>query len=1320
MRFKGGQDRYGTLPRPVADALVNAPDPPPEVDPVELSQRLSAAVDDALLADRPALRKRLAALQRRLASGQPADRLLADIEAQLARSGTVLAARRAARPASIEFPPELPITAHLPAIAAALASHQVLVVCGETGSGKTTQLAKLCLDLGRGLYGRIGHTQPRRIAARAVAARLAQELGAPGAVGYSVRFDDTVADGAAIQVLTDGLLLARTESDPDLLAYDTLIIDEAHERSLNIDFLLGYLHRLLARRPDLRLVITSATIDPQRFARHFGGAPVIEVSGRGFPVETRYRPLTSPDPDEADRTLAEGIVTAVAELAAEGPGDILVFLPGEREIRDATEALRAHGTAELELLPLYARLSRAEQDRVFAPGRRRRVVLATNVAETSLTVPGIRYVIDSGLARVSRYNARSHVQRLGIEKISQASADQRAGRCGRLGPGVCIRLYAEDDHAARPAHTDPEIQRASLTGVLLRMHALRLGEAAEFPFMDPPPRRHLRAAGQALFELGALDAAGALTDIGRQLARFPLDPTLGRMLIEAGRTGALREVRVIAAALAVQDPRERPLDQRQHADQVHRQFADERSDFLTLLNIQRAFEAEARHRSQAKLRAWCREHFLSYLRLREWRDVTGQLTELANAMGLRASSLDADYAAIHRALLAGLLGRIARRQDAPPGHSRSRQPRTLDGARGTQLAVFPGSPLAKKPPRWLMAAELVDTGRLYARTVAAIEPHWVEAAAAHLLRRDYSEPHWDAASRRPVAFERVTLFGLTLVSRRKIAYGTVDPGHARAIFIREALIDGALDADCPALADNRRRLVGIETLEAKLRRPLLIDEDGLFALYDARLPADVWDAHRLGHWLRRQPPDVLRLDDAQLTTAPVEQASPADYPDRLTAGGALLPLHYRFEPGHDDDGITVRVPQGLLGRIDADVFDWLIPGWLAEKCTALIRSLPAALRRQFVPAPDVARRALALMEPGAGPLLPALARALSGLTGADCPPSAFDPQRLERHLRMRFEIVDDHGVPLGTGRDLAQLIARHGARASSAPPAPTPHPLERDGITAWDFGALPRQVTLPGPGGALLLRFPALVDADDGCAVRLFDDETAAPAAHRGGVQALLAQVLAAELPDVAALAPVAALYRRLGNPDDLRRDLHRAVIASVWREPDSPRDDAAFECLASTLLGRLPDAGARLTQAVADTLRLARDIGRELDRATTLALLEVAADLREQIGHLVHPGFIAQTPPQWLTELPRYLKAARLRLDRARLEPAAERAARQSLQPLWQVFWQIYPAQVTPALTELRWLLEELRVALFAPTLGTTEPVSVLRLQRLLAAASA
>jgi ATP-dependent helicase HrpA len=1296
---------------------VNAPETPPETDPAERVERLAAAVDDVLLSDRPALTKRLAALHRRLAAGQPTDRLQADIESQLDRSEAVIAARRAARPAGIDFPSELPITAHLPDIAAALANQQVLVVCGETGSGKTTQLAKLCLHLGRGLYGRIGHTQPRRIAARAVAARLADELHAPRAVGYSVRFDDTVADSAAIQVLTDGLLLARTESDPDLLAYDTLIIDEAHERSLNIDFLLGYLHRLLPRRPDLRLIITSATIDPQRFARHFGNAPVIEVSGRGYPVETRYRPLVSPDPDEADRTLAEGIVGAVSELTAEGSGDILVFLPGEREIRDATEAIRAHGTADIELLPLYARLSRAEQDRVFAPGRRRRVVLATNVAETSLTVPGIRYVIDSGLARVSRYGARGHVQRLGIEKISQASADQRAGRCGRLGPGVCVRLYAEDDYAHRAPHTDPEIQRASLTGVLLRMHALALGEAADFPFMDPPPRRQLRAAEQALFELGALDAGGALTPTGRQLARFPLDPALGRMLIEAHLTGALREVRVIAAALAVQDPRERPLDQRQHADQVHRQFADERSDFLTLLNIQRAFEEAARHRSQAKLRAWCREHFLSYLRLREWRDVTGQLTELANAMGLRASSLDADYAAIHRALLAGLLGRIARRQDAPTGQKRSRQPRTLDGARGTQLVVFPGSPLAKKPPRWLVAAELVDIGRLYARTVAAIEPHWVEAAAGHLLRRDYSEPHWDAGSRRPVAFERVTLYGLTLVSRRQVAYGNVDPVHARAIFIREAIIDGALDADCPALADNRRRLAALETLEAKLRRPLLIDEDALYALYDARLPADVWDAHRLTHWLRRQPADALRLDDALLTTAPADTVSPDAYPDRLAAGGALLAVHYRFEPGQDDDGVTVRVPRALLARVHDDAFDWLIPGWLAEKCAALIRSLPGALRRQFVPATDMARRALDRMQPGAGPLLPALATALADLTGADCPVSAFDPRRLDRHLRTRFEIVDDHGSPLAAGRDLAQLKARFGV-ADVPTPAPFPaHPLERDGITAWTFGALPQQVTLPGPGGALLLRFPALVDAGDTCALRLFDDECAAAQAHRCGVRELLMHALADRLPTAADVAPLAALYRRLGAPAALLADLRHAIVDSVWTEPAMPRSADEFGALTHALAAPLQAAVTSITATVADTLRLSRDVKHQLDRATTLPLLELAADLRDQLDRLVYSGFVAHTTREWLPELPRYLEAARQRLDRAQGNPTADTAARQSLQPLWQAFWQVYPARSTPALTELRWLLEELRVQLFAPSLGTRQPVSVARLTRLLEA---
>ena len=1302
---------------------MNRPEPPPDADSATLSpggHALAAALDDALLTDRPLLRKRLLTLQRRLAARQPTDRLQADIEAQLARSATVVAARRAARPGSVAFPSELPITAHLPQITAALQAHQVVVVCGETGSGKTTQLAKLCLHLGRGVHGRIGHTQPRRIAARAVAARLAVELAAPRAVGYSVRFDDTVADSAAIQVMTDGLLLAHTQSDPDLLAYDTLIIDEAHERSLNIDFLLGYSHRLLARRPDLRLIITSATIDPQRFAQHFGNAPIIEVSGRGHPVELRYCPLVTPDPDQADRTLVEGIVAAVAELQDEGPGDVLVFLPGEREIRDATEALRAHGTAGLELLPLYARLSRAEQDRIFAPARQRRVVLATNVAETSLTVPGIRYVVDSGLARVSRYGARSHVQRLGIEKIAQAAADQRAGRCGRLGPGVCIRLYAEDDYANRSRHTDPEIHRASLASVVLRMQALQLGEAADFPFLDPPQRRHLRAAQQALFELGAVDSAGALTGIGRQLARFPLDPSLGRMLIEAGRTGALREVLIITAALTVPDVRERPLDAREHADQMHRQFADARSDFLTLLNIYRAFEQEARHRSQAKLRLWCREHFLSYLRLREWRDIAGQLTELANSMGLRASSLDADYDAIHRALLAGLLGRIARRQDGPRGESRrARMSRGLEGTRGTQLWVFPGSALARKPPRWLMAAELVETGRLYARTVAAIEPHWVEAAAAHLLRRDYSEPQWDSASRRPVAFERVTLFGLTLASRRRVAYGPIDPVHARAIFIREAMIDGALDADCPALAANRRLMAQLETLQAKARRPLLIDEDALFALYDAQLPAEVWDGHRFDHWLRRQAADALRLTADQLLTDRADRITPQDYPDRLTAGGALLPLHYRFEPGQDDDGITVRLPRALLSRVDTDVFDWLIPGWLAEKCAALIRSLPGPLRRQFVPAPDYAARALARLKPGTGPLLPALAGALSDLADQPCPPQAFDPDRLERHLCLRFEIVDEHGIPLATGRDLSRLRARFDQIPAPVATSGRPHALERDGITTWDFGTLPRQVTTPGPGGALLLRWPALVDAGETCALRLFDDPTAATTAHRRGVRALLTRALAGDLPQPDAAAAAAALYRRLDTPAELLRDLQRASIDSVWEDPNLPRGGGEFAALVTALSTRVAPAADRITTTITDTLRAWREIERQLDHTTTLALIEVAADLRDQLGRLIHRGFVAETPVQWLTELPRYLTAAALRLERARQNPAAERANRQALQPLWQAFWLNFPARATePAWIDLRWLLEELRVALFAPQLGTTQPVSVARLQRLLEAA--
>ena len=1276
---------------------------------------LSAALDDTLLSDRPSLRRDLSALQQQPPDSPTGRRLAQRIEQRLAHSAAVLAARRAARPPQIAFPAELPISAHLSDIADALHRHPVVVVCGETGSGKTTQLAKLCLQLGRGLHGRIGHTQPRRIAARAVAARLATELAAPAAVGYSVRFDHTVADAAAIQVMTDGLLLAGTQSDPDLLAYDTLIIDEAHERSLNIDFLLGYLHRLLPRRPDLRLIITSATIDPQRFAGHFGDAPIIEVSGRGYPVEQRYRPLTTADRDQADISLSEGIVAAVGELQAHGPGDVLVFLPGEREIRDAADALRAH-SADIELLPLYARLSRAEQERVFAPARRRRVVLATNVAETSLTVPGIRYVIDSGLARISRYNARSHVQRLGVEKISRASADQRAGRCGRLGPGVCIRLYDEDDFAGRPAHTTPEILRASLAGVLLRMHALRLGDAQAFPFMDPPPRRQINAARQHLFELGALDAAGALTDIGRQLARFPLDPALGRMLIEASRTGALHEALIICAALAVQDPRERPLEARQKADQLHRQFADPRSDFLTLLNLYRAFTEQARHLSRAKLRAWCRDNFLSYLRLREWRDVIGQLTEQANAMGLRRTQTEADYGAIHRALLSGLLTHVARRPDTPRGRrARHRGPVPLEGPRGTQLRVFPGSPLARKPPRWLMAAQLVETGQLYARTVAGIEPHWLESSAAHLLRRSHSEPHWHAASRRPMVFERVTLYGLTLIARRPVPYAPIDPVHARAIFIREALIDGLFDADCPDLAANRYLLQTLETLQAKARRPLLIDEDQLFALYDARLPQDVWDGHRFTLWLRRAPAGALRLDRAELLCEAAADITGHDFPDRLAAGSALLPLHYHFAPGQPQDGVTARIPDTALEVLSDSVFDWLIPGWLEEKCTALIRTLPAPLRRACGPAPNAARAALARLTPGRGRLAVALADALGELTGEPITADAFHAERLDPHLTFRFEIVDEHGNPLASGRDWQQLRERVAGRESARPAADT-HAIEREQVFADDFATLPEQVTVSGPAGIDWLRWPALVDTGDGCAVRLFDDPSRASAAHRRGVLALLTQRLAQRLPGVP--AAVEANYRRLGTAAELQRDLHLAIVRHLWPDDaEAPRDRAGFETLAARIQADIPAAGEHLAHRVAETLTAWQALTRQLDQVTTLTLLDVAADLRDQLQRLIHPGFVADTPPQWLSELPRYLTAATQRLDAARHDAAADRRRAQGLRPLWEGYWAHRPAQTSHPRhadwVHLRWLLEELRVALFAPALGTREPVSVARLHK-------
>ncbi|HEX8498438.1 MAG TPA: ATP-dependent RNA helicase HrpA, partial [Actinomycetales bacterium] len=1003
----------------------------------------------------------------------------------------MLERRRASVP-TLTYPEQLPVSAVRDEIAAAIRDHQVVIVAGETGSGKTTQLPKICLELGRGVAGMVGHTQPRRIAARTVAERIAEEMGVElgSVVGWSVRFTDRTSEGTLVKVMTDGILLAEIQRDRTLSRYDTIIIDEAHERSLNVDFLLGYLKQLLPRRPDLKIVITSATINPGRFSRHFDDAPVIEVSGRTFPVEVRYRPVIDPDDPDADpdRDQTQAVCDAVGELCAEGPGDILVFLSGEREIRDTADALNAMSLRHTEIAPLYARLSSAEQHRVFEPHTGRRVVLATNVAETSLTVPGIRYVVDPGTARISRYSRRLKVQRLPIEPVSQASAAQRAGRCGRVADGICIRLYSQDDFESRPEFTEPEILRTNLAAVILQMTALGLGDIGAFPFVEPPDRRSVRDGVQLLHELGAIDADEAdprrrLTPVGRQLAQLPLDPRIARMVVEADTEGCLREVLVVAAALSIQDPRERPPDQQAQADQHHARFADRTSDFLSWLNLWEYLREQQRELSSSAFRRLCKAEHLHYLRVREWQDVHGQLRQVVAGLGLvvapRAepgTAVDADR--LHRALLSGLLSHIGLRDAAT---------RDYLGARGARFAAWPGSALAKKPPTWVMAAELVETSRLWGRTLGRIDPEWAERLAPHLVRRSYSEPHWSSRRGSAMASEKVLLYGVPLVAARPVAYGSIDPEVSRELFIRHALVEGDWKTRHAFFSANRELLDDAEDLERRARRRgLVVDDQALFEFYDERVPADVVSTAHFDTWWKRagrKDPELLTFTPEMLQTEQAEAVDVADYPTTWPVGDLQLPVTYQFEPGTAADGVTVHVPLAVLGRLPADVFDWQIPGLRHDLVTALIRALPKAVRRTLIPAPDRASQALQRVEPNQGRMLDVLGVALEELTGTRVPPEDWDLSAVPEHLRVTVRVEDEDGRVLAEGKDLPELQQRLRPQLRQALSAAADD-LERHGLTSWDVGELPLTRTLT-QGGHQVEGHPALVDEGTTVAVRV-------------------------------------------------------------------------------------------------------------------------------------------------------------------------------------------------------------------------------------------
>ncbi len=1302
---------------------------------------LKQSLRDTMISDTHRLRRRLQELEKAAVSGKDVSAGLEKWQQQLLASQNKLAVRQASVPAQIEFP-SLPISDKREEIAELISRHQVVVLAGETGSGKTTQIPKICLSIGRGVRGMIGHTQPRRIAAHTVAARVAEELQTPlgELVGVQVRFSDQSSDSTLVKLMTDGILLAEIQQDPFLNRYDTLIIDEAHERSLNIDFLLGYLKHLLPRRPDLKVIITSATIDLEKFSAHFDQAPIIEVSGRTYPVDVWYRPLLElrAEDTETEPDINLAIVEAVHEIhaweksggGARG-GDILVFLSGEREIREAADALRKAQFAHLEVLPFYARLSLAEQQKVFAPHRGRRIVLATNVAETSITVPGIRYVIDPGYARISRYSYRTKVQRLPVEPVSQASANQRKGRCGRVSEGICIRLYSEEDFLARPAYTDAEILRTNLAAVILQMLQLRIGDIHQFPFIDSPDPRLINDGFKLLEELNAVDKHQRTTQLGRELHGLAVDPRLARMLLAAGKAGCLREVLIIVSALSVQDCRERPIEKQQAADQQHRRFWAEETDFLALVKLWDYLEEQRQALSQNQLRKLCKKEFISYLRYREWRDIHHQLRLSLKQLSLRENTEPASYEAVHRALLAGLLGNLGFNVEA----------REYLGARNRRFAIFPGSSLAKKAPKWIMAAELLETSKLYAHHVARIEPEWALDAAQHLVKRQVFEPHYDSRSGQVMAYEKVTLYGLTLIEKQKVSYSRINPVECREIFIRAALVEGqygqypkrkhAKGKIEDFFSHQQQLLTELDELESKARRrDLVADEQVLFDFYDERVPAEAINLAGFEAWRKKaeqSQPRLLFIERDRLMRHNASDITQAQFPNQLLWRDLVFPLTYHFEPGHEADGVSLQVPLSLLHQVPEQRLEWLVPGMLRDKCISLIKNLPKALRKHFVPVPDVVDRVLAQLKPDNVSLLESLGHQLKRLTGVSVDAEDWQPELLDNFYRMNICLLDERGKRVDQGRDLTVLRERYRsqvqARIQSAATS-----IERDDIVRWDFDRWESSVNL-NRGGIQIRAYPALVDKTNHLALQVIDDPIRARELTRRGLARLLClespnliKYLQKELFKGQELAlSVAGLGKREAVVDD--------VILASWRqlclgqEQAFPQERAEFESLLELGNRQLVATAQSLAQDLGASFTLLVEVRKQLkQQRNALALAYCLSDIQAQLQALFYPGFAYQTPPQWLAQYPRYLRALQQRLEKALLNPQKDRLQLQEVQAHWLKLQDFLQASGEgsetllsshQALSDYRWWIEELRVSLFAQTLKTQVSISSKRLDK-------
>jgi len=1232
----------------------------------------------------------------------------------ITRSQQIRQQRQQAVP-TVSYPAELPVSAKKDDLKAAIRDHQVVIIAGETGSGKTTQIPKICLELGRGVAGFIGHTQPRRLAARSVAQRLADELATElgQQVGFKVRFGDHTSDKTLVKLMTDGILLAEIQQDRFLNQYDTIIIDEAHERSLNIDFLLGYFKQILPKRPDLKLIITSATIDPQRFSRHFGNAPVLEVSGRTYPVEVRYRSPLEQDDKDADQLQA--IFDAVDELYREPPGDILIFLNGEREIRDTADALDKLKLPHTEVLPLYARLSAAEQNRIFQSHTGRRIILATNVAETSLTVPGIRYVIDPGTARLSRYSYRSKVQQLPIEAISQASANQRKGRCGRVAAGICIRLYSEEDFLGRPEFTDPEILRTNLASVILQMLALGLGDIQQFPFLQKPDSRFINDGIRLLDELGALKAqrkdALQLTPAGRQLSRIPVDPRLARMVLEAAKRGALDEVLVIVSALSIQDPRERPLDKKQKADELHGRFADPDSDFSAWLKLWRYLQEQQDLLSNNQFRRLCKQELLNYLRVREWQDLYAQLRQVTDELELPLNSNTADYQSIHVSLLSGLLGQLGVR-DSDADYL---------GARQSRFYVFPGSHLFKKKPKWVMTAELVETSRLYARTLAKIEPDWAEPLAQHLVNRSYSEPHWEKKRGCVIAYEQVSLYGLILIGKRPVQYSKIDAAVSHDIFIREALVNQQLGASEGFLQYNARLIDDVVELEDKSRRrDILVDEETLVAFYKERIPLEANNKIEFLQWWKQQKQvDVkfLNFDPEMLRRHEAGHITDDSYPTFWRQGNLTLPLDYHFSPGASDDGVSLCIPLALLNQVEDEGFDWLIPGLRHELLVALIKCLPKTYRRNFVPAPNYADALLQSLTPTDGPLLPAITYRLKRMSGVTIPDDAWELTELPMHLKMNFKILDDQGKLLSQNRSLALLKQQLQGQVQQTLSNVAEQGIEQENLTSWSFGSLPREY-VKVQAGYEIKAYPALVDHNASVAIQLMDSPEQAKQLSRLGMRRLLllnlpspVKYLQDNLPNKAKLG---LYFNPFGKVLELIDDCIAAGIDQLVAQHLWPTTETEFEQLRDVVRSQLNETVLTIALKVEQILTVGHDISKRLRGRLDLAMAYAQADIKQQLEHLLFKGFVSAHGALRLDDVRRYLQALQKRLEKLPSDPNRDRLQMHEYQKAAEAYEALlgrFAGQPLPEpVAELRWMLEELKVSLFAQQLGTPYPVSAKR----------